>query len=300
MCDKEEKVTICTLQEYLNILDKLKKEDTTNRTRPNPTASSFLYRGMSGAELSLCPGFFRKKKDEPSGNETDLYSYTTEKEMLRAFRREAMAYVKEILPSNHIAWYELAQHHGVPTRFLDWTSNPLAALYFACVSNNGKNAAIWGLHEKNYGIKTQGVPSKETVEEKIVKELEGVNCFEFPLIYVPYYRDLRMSAQSSVFMVWGSNHEHLEKMFGSESHMKYDTKKEEFQSVATDQNTPFLFKVEVDSQSKLSLIRQLDEIGINKKTLFPGLDGIGQYLESKYRIEDSREIEEQIWGTMKK
>lgn len=82
--------------------------------------------------------------------------------------------------------------------------------------------------------------------------------------------------------------------------MKYDTKKEEFQSVATDQNTPFLFKVEVDSQSKLSLIRQLDEIGINKKTLFPGLDGIGQYLESKYRIEDSREIEEQIWGTMKK
>ena len=43
-----------------------------------------------------------------------------------------------------------------------------------------------------------------------------------------------------------------------------------------------LSKIIIDKKSKNYLLRQLDKIGINEKLLFPGLDGLGRYLQMKY------------------
>src|ERR1044071_5489662 len=99
-----------------------------------------IFRGVLNAKYKLLP-----KLGRPGMKFLDAIP-NAEKEMFRLFKDFATPY----LPSHNLSNWELlavAQHHGLPTRLLDWTRNPLVAAYFAVEKDSdevgGSDSAIY-------------------------------------------------------------------------------------------------------------------------------------------------------------
>jgi hypothetical protein len=59
-------------------------------------------------------------------------------------------YLQGPVPQNRIKALPILQHHNAPTRLLDWTANPLIALYFAAIHNHDKDGTIWWFKRKPF------------------------------------------------------------------------------------------------------------------------------------------------------
>lgn len=289
-------VKIGSLSEYIECIEKLSSYYPMGIVAENPVANPFLYRGICDTSYELLPSVFRKCIDTECGHKIDNYKYlawTTEKSLLQSFIHEASGLLS--IPTHDLKlWAEYAQHYGVPTRFLDWTENPLVALYFACKDKTELDGYVWLIHRFNYDgffCKKANIPQNKTdyniVQNIILDLLNGKSDIEYPLIYTPHYVDARMSAQKSYFMVWGNNEESFESMVNDEKYMMDlpETDDDGERSYGMAQDEQFIFKFFIFADRKQPILHQLNTVGINEKTLFPGLDGIGRYVERQYRFD---------------
>lgn len=99
----------------------------------------FLFRGVTDAEAhGLVPSVGRSAKYQGA---THTKRIAEEKLALKRFRLEGAQYVS----GNPGAWewMVLARHHGLPVRLLDWSRNPLVALFFAVWDNKETEAAVY-------------------------------------------------------------------------------------------------------------------------------------------------------------
>lgn len=151
----------------------------------------------------------------------------------------------------------LMQHHGLPTRLLDWSTSSLTALYFAVCDpkHDDKDACLWALdpsqmnrrHKESFPFECDG-GNEEIFTEESVRVLA---------IHAPY-TNLRMKMQQSEFTLH-THYEPLEKELGAELYLKQ--------------------KVIVRKQIKPNLRNKLLTLGITRSALFPDLDNIAQTIK---------------------
>jgi type I restriction enzyme M protein len=95
-----------------------------------------VYRGVKDVSYPLIPKVGRNK---------EKYTFEFEEEILRLFKVYATPFL-DYKPENDWEWLAIAQHHGLPTRLLDWTRNPLVAVFFAVEENTDKDSAVYAFN----------------------------------------------------------------------------------------------------------------------------------------------------------
>lgn len=142
-----------------------------------------IFRGEDSANYSLKPKFGRYK-------DGDIIKYTPQRERgaLTEFQRLSIPYLN-IHPTNNWEWLALAQHHGLATRLLDWTVNPLVALFFATKRTNNADRVIHVIDSKVL------VAANDTTDPFEIKK---------DAFYRPPHSSARFRAQGGVFTVHAS------------------------------------------------------------------------------------------------
>lgn len=232
----------------------------------NRYRSPYVFRGLPVSQYRLETSLMRLP-----GNYWEL-----EKHILRNF----IKYAHDGFTSDGSIWnwLTLAQHHGLPTRLLDWTYSPLVALHFATsdLSKAHQDAAVWKV---NYPEVAKYAPKRlsATLQE------EGANVFTIDMIsqHLSTLEELNLSAKKDfvIFIEPPSINARIINQFALFS-VASDSRALTDEILAT--NKVNVEKIVVPAALKWEVRDKLDQSNITERVLFPGLEGLSAWLKRHY------------------
>ena len=230
-----------------------------------------LYRGHSDKRYKLLPSAFRwydkilnrektRLDRELESNKINKNSYDREqlalpskieKEILKRERNAIRIFLSEHTPYTQykidsvLDGLALAQHHGMPTRLLDWSLSPLVALFFAVEKPSGNDAAVYIMRDASWLDETKlKKHSNLSVDDYIAvmkKDMQGK-------IFMTNHITPRIKAQHGVFSI----HNEIKSEFRPDN----------------------ITEITIDGSFTSQIKFELKQLGISEKTVYPDLYGL--------------------------
>jgi FRG domain len=233
-----------------------------------PKFNSWAFRGQADQAWPLFSSLSRFYKDFKVHREAWPQQ---ESRILRIFKRKSHLFLEHIPDeSDSFQWLAFMQHHGAPTRLLDFTWSPYVAAFFA-LERATKNAAVWALFPpalSNKAIRTIRA-SQKIEKDEIGPWVEGNyeknflhNKNNIAVIGEPLTMNRRLIAQSGTFVMPGVLHRPVEEIVPGKAIKKF---------------------VLVTEKLRKETMHELYMMNIGNATLFPGLDGMTRSLS--YELE---------------
>ncbi|HEX2209034.1 MAG TPA: FRG domain-containing protein [Longimicrobium sp.] len=228
--------------------------------------STYAFRGVSSAGYPLTTSLSRL-----GGAFAQM-----EQHLLRNFRKYARR--GDVQTDSVWNWLAVAQHHGLPTRLLDWTFSPQVAMHFATarLGEFERDAVIWTVDfvqahallprtlREEMEAESADVFTVEMLARRAqtLEEFDGLSKEPFALFFEPPSLDERIVNQFALFSVMSSPEAHLEDWLAAHPEL--------------------VRRIVIPAELKWEIRDKLDQANVTERVLFPGLDGLSAWLKRYY------------------
>jgi hypothetical protein len=259
-------ITIANLSDLIARITPSEPDPMTGRLR-----DSGVYRGAANAAWPLLTSLDTLGGVSPPHTKADL-----EEHILRNFIRYSRPYFGTQAENE---WEVLvaAQHHGLPTRLLDWTYSPLVAAHFATVEGQpDADRAVWRLDWKAVHRQFR-LPELALLIQDLESIVGGKRPFtpwslfamgpdggEFACMIEPPSLDARIVAQAATFTLCTDKQQPFDRFLD----------RHELGSALT--------KFVIPAREAGRFRDQLDMVSVDERRLFPDLDGLAAHLRRYY------------------
>jgi hypothetical protein len=268
MMEKQSSITEIRINSLGDLIDTVtpgKPDAKTGRRR-----DVGIYRGVSDPSWPLLTSLDQLGGVNPPHTKADV-----EEHVLRNFIRYSRPYLATA-SVNEWELLVLAQHHGLPTRLLDWSYSPLVAAHFATI--NGKpdsDRVVWRLDWQAVHRRF-GLPELALLIEDIRKLFGEDEPFtpwklmragaarDFACMIEPPSLDSRIQSQSAVFSLCSDKRRSLAEFLAD--HELADS----------------LTRLIIPAAEVARVRDQLDLVGMDERLIFPDLDGVAAKIRRYY------------------